>query len=112
MYSTVIAKQLITCKIINVPFFSILEIASEKETMVEIKTFVEVANVNKVGKGGGGGGGVCTYPITYKHGFCWISASPFRCAVSLSLLFSYTAVILWQEAIVVQVNILQWISKH
>ena len=48
--------------------------------MVEIKTFVEVANnVNKVregegegrgrgGGGGGGGGGGCTYPITYKHG--------------------------------------------
>ena len=34
--------------------------------MVEIKTFIEIANnVNKVGKGGGG----CTYPITYKHGF-------------------------------------------
>ena len=41
--------------------------------MVEIKTFVEVANnVNKV-EGGGG----CTYSITYKYGFCWISASLF-----------------------------------
>ena len=49
-----IAKQLITCKIINVPFFSILEIASYRETMVEVKTFVEVANnVKKVGKGEG-----------------------------------------------------------
>ena len=65
-------------------------------------------NVNKVGKGGGG----CTYPVTYKHGFCWISASPFRSVISLSLLFSDTAVILWQEAIVVQVNILQCTSKH
>ena len=78
--------------------------------MVEIKTFVEVANnVNKVGKGGGGGG---TYPITYKQGFCWISASPFKCVISLSLLFSYTTVILWQEVTVVQFNILQCISKH
>ena len=43
-----------------------LEIASWKEAMVEIKTFVEVANnVNKVGKGEAeGGGGWCTYPIT------------------------------------------------
>ena len=91
-------------------------------TKAEIKTFVEVPNnVNKVSKGGGG----CTYPVTYKHGFCWISeiltylltylltsASPFRCVISSSLLFSYTEVILWQEAIVVQVNILQCISKH
>ena len=38
----------------NVLFFSILEIASQKETMVEIKTFVEVCNnVNKVRKGEG-----------------------------------------------------------
>ena len=38
-------------KIIIIPFFSILEIASEKETVVEIKTFVEVSdNVNKVAK--------------------------------------------------------------
>ena len=51
-YLTVIVKQLITCKIIHVPFFSILEITSQKETMVKIKTFVKVANnVNKVGKG-------------------------------------------------------------
>ena len=33
----------------NTPIFSILEIASQKETMVEIKMFVEVTNnVNKV----------------------------------------------------------------
>ena len=55
-YSYVIVIQVIACKIINVPFFSIiLEVVSEKETMVvEITTFVEVANnVNKVGKGEG-----------------------------------------------------------
>ena len=48
-----IVRQLITCQLLNVPFFSILEVASERETMVvEIKTFVEVANnVNKVGNG-------------------------------------------------------------
>ena len=39
-----IVKQLITYKIINVPFFSILEIPSEKEAIVKIKTFVEVVN--------------------------------------------------------------------
>ena len=41
--------------------------------------------------------------------FCWISASLSRCVASLSLIFSYTAVILWQSAIVVQVIILQCI---
>ena len=35
--------------------------------MVEIKAFVEVSsNVSKIAMGEGG----CTYPITYKHGFC------------------------------------------
>ena len=78
-------------------------------------SLLKLPNVNNVKKGGGGGGGGgegCTYPITYKHGFCWISASTFGRDVSLSLLFSYTAVILWQDAIVVQVNILQCIPKH
>ena len=38
-------------KIINVPFFSVLEIDSQIETTVEIKTFVEVSdNINKVAK--------------------------------------------------------------
>ena len=41
-----------------IPFFSTLQNCQLKETIMEIKTFVEVANnVNKVGKGGGGGGG-------------------------------------------------------
>ena len=44
-------KQLITYRTINVPFFSILEIASQKETMVKTKTFEVANNVNKVGKG-------------------------------------------------------------
>ena len=40
---------MIAYKIINVPFFSILQIASLKETMVKIKTFVEISdNVNKI----------------------------------------------------------------
>ena len=79
--------------------------------MVEIETFVEVSNnVNKVGKGAGSR----TYPIIYKHGFYWIFASLyiFSCVISSSLLFSYTVAILWQEAIIVQFNILQCISKH
>ena len=36
-YSTVIVKQPFACKIINVPSFSILKIASLKETVVEIR---------------------------------------------------------------------------
>ena len=54
--------------------------------MVEIKTFLEVANnVNKVGKEEGV---VLSYPITYKHGFAgFLPPSPFRSVVSLSLLF-------------------------
>ena len=73
--------------------------------MVEINTSVEVANENKVGKGRGL---YLSYNIQ-TDGFCWISASPFWCVISLSLLFSYRAVILWQEETVVQVNILQCI---
>ena len=54
----------------------------------------------------------CAYPITHlSSSFCWISASPFRCVISLSLSFSYTVIILLQDAIVVQFNILQCISN-
>ena len=53
--------------------------------MVEIKAFVQVSNdVNKVEKGAG-----CTYPIACKHGFCLISAPPFRCVIGLSLTFTH-----------------------
>ena len=81
-------KRLIILKIINVSFLSILEIANYKETMMEIKTFVGVSIVSSQGLEGG-----YTYPITCKHGFCWISASPFRGVINLALLFSYMAAI-------------------
>ena len=65
--------------------------------MVEIKTFVEVANVNKVGKGEGD-------VLILSHlnmVFAGLLLRHLGVLFSLSLLFSYTAVILWQEAIVV-----------
>ena len=68
---------MIIYKIKNVSFLSILEITSEKETIVEIKTFVEVSdNVNKAAKREG-------VVLVLEH-VNMISTSPFRYVLSLS----------------------------